>query len=367
MNMRCSLSFLLLAACAGDAPPDRFADAGDVDAAPAVGVRVSGKTMDYFVANTPLQDVAIATDGIDPPLTTMSAADGAFAFESVAAGSQVFFSVSRLNYRPTRNTPVAVADAAITSDIYLLSNADVIRQYATDGKTPVLGKAFVVADLQRNNGMPLGPTLLTDVTLVDAAGALVPGVIGPYVFGALGDLTPVGPTQTETHGGKTRVAFLDVPPGNFSLKVTVLDGGGLPQTITTTVTTVADGATLVRSGGMGGGGGGGGNILNPRFALDVFPRLQTAANGGRACANCHTIGGPGAVLVLNALPADVLTGMKGKLGLIDLLAPAASTLLTKPLYEPPPALQNHPNATFVDLNDNDYKLILLWITQGALL
>ena len=368
MHMRHSLSFLLLAACAGNAPPDRPVDAGDVDAAPAVGQRVNGKTMDYFVANTPLQEVAIATDGIDPPLTTTSAADGAFAFESIPTGSQVFFSVSRTNYRATRNAPVAVEGTEVTSDIYLLSSADVIRQYATDGKTPAAGKAFVVADLQRNNGTPLAGVPLTDVKLVDAANAPVPGVIGPYVFGALGDLTPVGPTQTETQGGKARVAFLDVPPGNFSLKVTALDGQGQPQTITTTVTTVADGATLVRSGGMGGGGGGGGgNVTNPRFAQDVFPRLQTAANGGRACANCHTTGGPGGVLVLNALPADVLAMLKAKVGLIDLVTPASSLLLTKPLYEPPPTPQNHPNATFVDLNDNDYKLILLWITQGALL
>jgi len=30
-------------------------------------------------------------------------------------------------------------------------------------------------------------------------------------------------------------------------------------------------------------------------------------------------------------------------------------------------VQNHPNATFVDANDPDYKRILLWIQQGALL
>jgi MFS superfamily sulfate permease-like transporter len=37
--------------------------------------------------------------------------------------------------------------------------------------------------------------------------------------------------------------------------------------------------------------------------------------------------------------------------------------LTKPLYEPPP--YNHPNATFIDVNDANYKLFLLWITNGA--
>ena len=39
-------------------------------------------------------------------------------------------------------------------------------------------------------------------------------------------------------------------------------------------------------------------------------------------------------------------------------------LLTKPLYEPPPLIQNHPNATFIDINDPDYKLFMLWISNG---
>jgi len=247
-------------------------------------------------------------------------------------------------------------------DVYLLSNTDVIRQYASDGKTPTAGKAFVVAELLRNDVTPLIGIPLTDVKLVDAADAAVPGVIGPYLFGALGDLTPTGVTQTAAYGGEVRVAFLDVPPGNFTLTVTFLDSQGQPETVKTSVTAAADGATLVRSRGNGGGG----NAANPRFA-DVFPRLQTAAIGGRACVNCHAPDAPAAVLVMNALPAVVLATMKAKPGIIDLTTPANSLLLTKPLYELPPTPQNHPNATFVDVNDADYKLILLWITQGALL
>ena len=42
--------------------------------------------------------------------------------------------------------------------------------------------------------------------------------------------------------------------------------------------------------------------------------------------------------------------------------PADSLLLTKPLYDDPP---NHPNATFLDMNDPDYIVFLQWITQGA--
>lgn len=361
-----SLGLVLLAACAGEAPPPPPGDAA-VEV-PVEGQRVSGKAMDYFVANTPLGGATLTSDGVTPAVMATSASDGAFAFERVPVGSQLFFSASRMNYRATRNL-VAVADAAVEQDLYLMSGPDVGRQYATDGgKTPTAGRAFVVAELQRNNGMPLAGVPLTDVKLIDAGGAAIPGVFGPYVFGAGGDIVPVGPTQTETHGGRARVAFLDVPAGAFTLQVAFQDGGGQSQTQTTPVTTVADGATLVRTGDMGRPQApSGGTPMNPRFANDIFPRLQTAANAGRGCANCHTVGGTGALLVLNALPADVLATLKAKPGLIDLAAPASSLLLTKPLYEPAPALQNHPNATYVDANDPDYKLILLWIQQGALL
>ena len=63
-------------------------------------------------------------------------------------------------------------------------------------------------------------------------------------------------------------------------------------------------------------------------------------------------------------PATVLANMKAITGVLDLVTPASSMFLTYPLYEPTPP-QNHPNATFLDTNDPDYKLFLLWITNGA--
>jgi hypothetical protein len=365
MRSACFLG-LVLAACVGEAPPLPDPDGtagGDV---PAQGQRVSGKVMDYFVASTPLQGAMLVTDGIDPPLTSTSAQDGTFAFETVPVGSQVFFSASRGSYRPTRNL-VTISDAAVQQDLYLMSTSDINRQYATGGKTPTAGRAFVIAELLRNNGTPMAGIPLTDLKLLDRAGAPIAGAFGPYVIGDAGDII-LGPTQTETHAGKARVAFLDVPAGSLSLNVAFLDGQGQPQTLTTPVTTTADGAALVHSGGTAGAmGGSAGSPTNPHFKTDIFPRLQTAANGGRGCANCHTVGGVGAIQVFNALASDVLLSLKAKTGLLDLTTPASSLLLTKPLYEPPPLTQNHPNATFVDPSDPDYKLILLWIQQGALL
>jgi hypothetical protein len=272
------------------------------------------------------------------------------------------------SWLPTRNL-IAIADASIDQDLYLMSTSDIGRQYATAGKTPTAGRAFVVAELQRSDGSPLAGVALTAVQLVGANDAPLAGVSGPYVIGAAGDILPPpgGPTETTTYNGKSRVAFLDVPVGASSLKVTYTDGGQ-PRTITTPVSTAADGATIVHSGGMRDGGSvpSGGGAQNPRFATDIYPRLQTAANGGRGCANCHTVGGIGSVAVFNALASDVLASLKAKPGLINLADPPASLLLSKPLYELPPATQNHPNATYVDANDGDYKLIVRWIQQGAL-
>ena len=368
MRTACSLGLVLLAACVGEAPPSGQDDPdGDLDPV-AQDLRVSGKAIDYFVPSTTLQGVALVTDGINPQLTATSATDGAFAFPTVPVGSQIFVSASHTSYRPTRNL-VAVGDTAIAQDLYLMSATDINRQYATAGRTPAAGRAFVVADLLRSNGTPMAGVALTGVRLVDAAGAPAAGVLGPYVIGDAGDIV-IGRTQTETHAGKARVAILDAPAASLTLKISFLDGQGQTQTVTTPVTTAADGATLVRSGGVSGTSGGatpapGGNVLAPQFVADIYPRLQTAANGGRGCANCHTIGGLGAVAVFNALPAGVLATLKAKTGLIDTASPARSLLLTKPLYELPPTVQNHPNATFVDPSDPDYKLIQLWIQQGA--
>ena len=71
------------------------------------------------------------------------------------------------------------------------------------------------------------------------------------------------------------------------------------------------------------------------------------------------------MLPYDDVPATVLANMQAITGVINLAAPADSLLLTKPLYEPPGTPQNHPNATFLDVNDPDYKLFLLWITNGA--
>ncbi len=364
------LGLVVLAGCPGKAPPNSGDDGPEVDAAvegdaPVAdpGQRLTGKTMDYFTAATPMADAMIASDGVAPAMMATSIAGGDYAIDGVPTGSKVYFSVSRSPlYRPTRNVPVTIAGAAVVQDLYMITIVDANRQYTTAGlPLPVAGKSILIAELKKNNGTPLDAIPPGNITLVDANGVVIPGTTVPFFMGAT-DVDPALLLATII-AGRSRVAILNVPPGNHTLKVIYPAGGGGNTTMTVPVTTVADGATLAVTGGIGGGGGG--MITNPTFATHIYPKLQKAALGGLGCANCHTAGGVAGGIIQYDLGATItLENMKARPGLINLVAPAASLLLTKPLYEPPP--YNHPNATFIDINDPDYKLFLLWITQGAL-
>lgn len=355
------------AACVGDPPASPVdASAGPdgaegADAAPPAAVRVSGKTKDYFTG-MPLSAVGLRSEGMEPQLSATTDGTGDFAFPAVPPGSAFYLTAMRTAYRPTRGLAVRVEDMAVVSDQPVVSLSDTRRQYATLGLTAAVGTAVVFAELQKHNGTPLTGVPLTDVKLVDAADQ--PVGLGPYAFGPGGDLVPVATQATTVDvGGRARVGFLDVPPGSYTLKVTYTAGAGTPMTDTARVDTTAEGASLALTGGTTAGGmGGGGGGMARTFTADVYPRLQTAANGGLACANCHTAGGAAAVLPFDGPVQATYDAIKAAAGVVDLATPANSMLLTKPLYEDPP---NHPNATFLDANDPDYIVILAWITQGA--
>lgn len=381
MRLTISLMCIALTGCAGEAPssnpPD--VDAG-IDAPPAVeSQRLSGKVVDYFTPTDLMDAVELASDGIDPPLMTTSAAGGVYELAEVPIGSKIYFTATRANYRPTRNAAVTIGDTEVMQDLYVMSSIETERQYSTTGTIEVPDTAFVAAELKRNNGDPFigleidGPT--PDITLVDAQDVVVPGVT---VFGfGITDLIPrdpevLTPQLTAVANGKVRVGLLNVPAGQYTLKLSYLDDNDQPKTTTTPVVTVAGGATVVVAQGMGGGGGGGGNgaidpaTPNPTFADHIYPLLQKPSAGGLGCASCHTANGTaGGVLQYDLPVADALTAIKARIDVVVLTPGAEETslLLTKPLYEPAPV--NHPNATFLDVNDPYYQLFLRWIVQGA--
>lgn len=188
---------------------------GDVDAAPTPAVRVSGKAKDYFTGAA-LATVAVESDGMEPQLcnaTTDSAGD--FAFTTVPPGSVFYLSASRTNYRATRGLPVRVEAMPVTADQAVVSVSDARRQYTTLGLPLAAGKAVVFADLLRRNGTPLADVPIADIKLLDATSA--PVGLGPYVFGPNGDLVSNATLAVTTDvGGRSRVGFLDVPPGQYT-------------------------------------------------------------------------------------------------------------------------------------------------------
>ena len=224
------LAALVVAGCAGEAPvlgdDDPSPDAGDNTDAPEVApIRVSGKSLDYFTLQ-PLATVQLSTEGMAPELTGASDAQGNYALDNVPVGSVFYVSAVRDVYRPTRNTLVRVADASVMTDLLLVSVLDARRQYASLNLTPTAGQAVLFADLRRNNGMPLEGVPLADIQLLDAANA--PVGKGPFFFGQAGDVVSNATLAVSTaFNGRARVAFLDVPPGNYTLKVAnPPDGGG---------------------------------------------------------------------------------------------------------------------------------------------
>ena len=300
--MRNMIVFVCLVACAGKAPPN-VANNPDADMTSDAPPAAALTVSGKSMDYFGNVIVAAAQIATDgiDPPVMTTSSTDATYSVEVQVGSKLFLVATLPSYRPTRNAAVSVADMPVMQDVYVLSIQDVKNQYTVLGKLPTAGTAFVAAELRKNNGSPLEGIPLANVTLLDA--------------------------QNNTQ-----------------------------------ISVVADGATLAVSGGAGMMGG---TPPTPSFATDIYPRLQRAAQGGLGCANCHTASGPAAVLPYDDTAATVLSHMKAITGVIDLATPANSLFLHKPLYEPPPTPQDHPNATFLDVNDPDYKLLLSWITQGA--
>jgi hypothetical protein len=105
--------------------------------------------------------------------------------------------------------------------------------------TATAGTAIVIATLT-DSGAPLENLPLADVKLRDAGQSPVGD--GPFIIGAAGDVDPAL-TVTTAFGGRSRVAFLNVPAGLTALSVTL--AGPVPTTRVANLITTANGATLV--------------------------------------------------------------------------------------------------------------------------
>lgn len=391
-----------LAACVGVLPggqdPVAGGDSGVVqpDANPDTGptsLEVSGKIVDYFAnALTPgsaVADAALITDGLDPVVNGVADGLGVYSVEILPA-SLFYMNVTAPNFAPSKNAATQVLDVALVQDQYAASITGIARQYVGAGGvgTPILqiaGNGIIMLDLTRNNGEPAVDVPVAAIVLASADAPDTPIGTAYLVDPLTTDLSPIDVTLRSAVDatGRARGGFLNVPPGDYTISVTVPGGGGGGgggdggiQTVQATVT--ADGATFVNTAGEAGGGGGAGAggggqasiILDPNsplgFTEDIYAVLIDVAKGGDGCVTCHDAahilpftGTPEETLALLNLEALDPVGVLR----INLEVPELSPFVTNPVYE---AIPNHPNA-FWTVNSNHYRGIIAWIEQGAAL
>lgn len=172
-----------------------------------------------------------------------------------------------------------------------MSSADINRQYAVIGRTWTAGTGVVFATLADASGAPLIGVPVADVSLVNTAAQ--PIGLGAYVVGPFGDIVDSSSLGvTFEFNGSSRVAFLDVPVGAFTLSVNVFVAGSV-QTRTVQGTSAAGVVTSVQVGGAaaassssatGSGGSTGGSRLSTsapdiRRQYAVIDRTPTAGTG----------------------------------------------------------------------------------------
>lgn len=196
---------------------------------------LTGVARDYELGGG-LGGAAIALLEI-PSKTTTADAGGGFSFANLTRGDSVRVIVTATNYRETVNPTLPLGNGTLNGDAAAASAAFVANQYAAVGVTPTAGDAMIVARLEDAQGNPRTGIPLADITLLDQNQA--PTGTGPYIFGATGlDNTLV---LTTAFSGVSRIAFLNVPPGNYTLRVVVLGGTALRRPVVAR----SNGVTLV--------------------------------------------------------------------------------------------------------------------------
>ena len=202
---------------------------------------LSGSVRDYFTG-TALANVTLSWG--TPPRTATSSGSGTYQLGNLRETEILFISGTLANYRVTRNEPVILGTSSATADLAVVAVADAQRQYTALSLTPTAGTAVVFVNLLNGGGSPHTGIPLADVVIADTLDA--PVGLGPFVFGASGDVVSQATLNVTTaFAGRARVAFLNVPPGTYQLRVGY-DDAGTPRVKTAQVVAVADGASLIR-------------------------------------------------------------------------------------------------------------------------
>lgn len=335
---------------------------------------------------------SILAYGVAGNITATTAAAGAYTLANVPANGQVVLFASKAGYNPTY-TAVPVGSTDLNQSLLLAEGAWVTSLNSTYGVNP--GTAFTCqfdAALQcvyaliigqilddgsndpEGDGVPVAGVSATDFTVTGGDDNVAWRHMGPYFLNANGT---VGANSASTTSGLYAL-YVEIPQtaaGYDTLHIELaiqLGTGDTARYFGPTHTAAYRGASTavtwvdVAETGIPPGGGGG----NIDFGGQIYPLFLPTAQGGYGCQGCHTNqNGATPAGGLNLYGgADVAyaqldpTQHPTRVNLDD---PAASTLLTKPLYQGGGA-QNHPIFAWVSTQDPAYQLIIQWIQEGAL-
>lgn len=235
-------------ACGGSGGSSNGSDDDDDDGGtPTPSVAISGTTTDYFT-ELAVASALFGTEGLDPELGGASDGAGEFTLD-VPGGSSFRLRVSGVSgYRATSGDLIETGATDVAGIVApLVATADLARQYTSVGETATAGRGALFVELWTPAGAPLEGVPASDVMLLDSAETPIGDVLGPYFFGAGGDVVDGTTLPVSTaYDGRARVGFLDVPPGDLHATVT-WSSGGTVVTVPIPVSIPSDGVALRRT------------------------------------------------------------------------------------------------------------------------
>lgn len=384
-------------------------DGGEPDGGepPVNEITLSGKVRKlgaYLAGNNEyVAGAAVLAYGVEPQASAITdQANVGYYTLSVPANGEVVFFVSKAGYHQTFSS-VTVADQNVQNQSLPLAEADWLSEIAAahnvDLNTPftcqtpelqgstciysvVVGR--ILDDGTAGNGeiRPVGGVYQEDFTVYgpnDNAGWYVRG---PYFLDYTGTSSAAATQSIVYQNGQGQylgglyVLFAEIPQvgGQYpyvSLRISVAyDDNGTARYFGPVDLQAFRGpggavnwANLPETG----------VVVQPPvqdidFDAQVYPLFLPVPQGGLGCQGCHTSQGgaqPAAGMDLyQAATAYASLNPQSYPNRVNLQDPAASLLLTKPLYEAS-GPQNHPIFVFASPQDVGYRTLLTWIEEGA--
>ena len=375
---------------------------------PPDGVIVEGQVYKlgaYLAGNNDYNgNASVLAFGVDPLQTTLSDQDpnnlGAYSLTLPANGQTILF-VNKAGYNPTYTTVSTQDQNIVGQRIYSAENAwvNAIAQYHNIDLTApfdcqtaglqgsrcvysiVVGKLY--DDGSTGQTLPVAGITSDDFTVTGGQNNGEWYVRGPYFLNYDG-------TPDDQGGGNTSIIYQDQATGNYRgglyvtfVEIPQLDGPeSQPISMSIAYNDVNAGVTryfgpvtiqAFRPYGVTWT-----NIYETGVPVDiplenidfdnqVYPLFAPVDQGGLGCQGCHTNQG-GAVPAggMNLYTADAAYASldyNNYPNRVNVNDPAASLLLTKPLYEV--GQQNHPIFAFASEYDVGYQIILKWIEEGG--